>query len=138
MTIPTLSYAAVAVLMESNATEKAHKMLRLWQNWQASRILAIGNTIPPDRPGRPEKPVLLPPRDMPRRSKAGSDENKAALLHALAHIELNAIDLACDILARFAPLAAENSEKDCFSLPKDFFDDWCRVAADEARHFLLL
>jgi uncharacterized ferritin-like protein (DUF455 family) len=138
MTTTTLSNAAAAVLTETDPAQKAQKMLRYRQDWQKNRILKIGNTLPPDRPGRPEKPELLPPRDMPRRRKSGSDENKAALLHALAHIELNAIDLACDILARFAPLAAENAAAGDFSLPKDFFDDWCRVAADEARHFLLL
>jgi uncharacterized ferritin-like protein (DUF455 family) len=67
---------------------------------------------------------------MPKRRKAGSLQGKIALLHALAHIELNAIDLAWDIMARFA--------HDPFPLPRAFFDDWVGVAADEAKHFLML
>ena len=65
---------------------------------------------------------------MPRRRNLGSPAGRAALLHALAHIELNAIDLALDLLARFA---GED-------LPRAFCDDWVGVAAEEARHFMLL
>jgi len=64
---------------------------------------------------------------MPRRG-TGSRRRRFALLHALAHIELNAIDLAWDLLARFADIG----------WPAAFFDDWVGVAADEARHFRLL
>lgn len=72
--------------------------------------------------------MLLPPRDMPKRRHFGSRAGHIALLHALAHIELNAIDLAWDIVARFAGPA----------LPRDFADDWAGVAAEEAEHFALL
>jgi uncharacterized ferritin-like protein (DUF455 family) len=65
---------------------------------------------------------------MPRRRAFGSTAGRTALLHALAHIELNAIDLAWDIVARFS----------CESLPRVFFDDWAGVASDEALHFGLL
>jgi uncharacterized ferritin-like protein (DUF455 family) len=65
---------------------------------------------------------------MPRRRNFGSAASRIALLHALAHIELNAIDLAWDIVARFA----------ASGMPAAFFDDWVRVAAEEARHFQLL
>ncbi len=68
------------------------------------------------------------PRDMPRRGRGMSQTNRIALLHALAHIELNAIDLACDILARFV----------ADDLPRPFYDDWARVADEEAQHFTLL
>jgi uncharacterized ferritin-like protein (DUF455 family) len=71
---------------------------------------------------------LLPPRDMPRRRNFGSPAGRIALLHALAHIELNAIDLAWDLVARFAG----------DGLPRSFFDDWLGVAAEEAEHFALL
>ena len=71
---------------------------------------------------------VLAPRDMPRRRSAGTEASRIALLHALAHIELNAIDLAWDIIARFT------GEK----LPGAFYDDWVTVAAEEARHFELL
>jgi uncharacterized ferritin-like protein (DUF455 family) len=65
---------------------------------------------------------------MPKRRAFGSPQGRIALLHALAHIELNAIDLAWDIIARFADGA----------LPRVFFDDWTGVAAEEAGHFTLL
>jgi len=65
---------------------------------------------------------------MPKRRHLGSKTGRAALLHALAHIELNAIDLASDIVARFAGSG----------LPRAFFDDWVGIGAEEARHFQLL
>ena len=55
----------------------------------------------PERPGRPQKPDLIPPRQMPKRALT-TDKGRIALLHAIAHIELNAVDLALDIVARFA------------------------------------
>ena len=64
---------------------------------------------------------------MPRRGGGESISNRIALLHALAHIELNAIDLAWDLIARFG-----------HGMPRDFFTDWVRVADDEARHFTYL
>jgi uncharacterized ferritin-like protein (DUF455 family) len=65
---------------------------------------------------------------MPRRRNFGAPSGRVALLHALAHIELNAIDLAWDLVARFAAAG----------LPRAFFDDWLGVAAEEAEHFALL
>jgi uncharacterized ferritin-like protein (DUF455 family) len=61
--------------------------------WQEGAI-AVGAAVPPARPARPARPVLRPPRDMPKRRNFGSPTGRIALLHALAHIELNAIDLA--------------------------------------------
>ncbi len=90
--------------------------------------MAIGRATPPPRPARPERPLLRPPRDMPRRRNFGSLPGRLALLHALAHIELNAIDLAWDLIARFADTG----------LPREFFDDWQGVGAEEAEHFALL
>jgi uncharacterized ferritin-like protein (DUF455 family) len=90
--------------------------------------MTIGDATPPPRPARPDRPVLHPPRDMPRRRNFGSTAGRVALLHALAHIELNAIDLAWDIIARFRDSA----------LPHDFYDEWGGVAAEEAEHFALL
>ena len=87
--------------------------------------LAVGEAIPP---ARPERPLLLPPRDMPKRRNFGSDSGRIALLHALAHIELNAVDLAWDIVARFSGAG----------LPRGFYSDWVEVAAEEAEHFALL
>ncbi|MDQ0317705.1 ferritin-like domain-containing protein [Amorphus orientalis] len=81
----------------------------------------------PSRPGRPEKPELRAPRDMPRRS-ADSRTGHIALLHSIAHIELNAIDLAWDIVGRFADRP----------MPRAFFDDWVTVGLEESIHFELL
>ncbi len=99
-------------------------------------INRIGTAAPPDRPARPEAPSLLPPREMPKRRKAGSLAGRIALLHALAHIELNAIDLSWDILARFSAEGPENPDRGV--LTDAFFDDWLSVATDEAKHFALL
>jgi uncharacterized ferritin-like protein (DUF455 family) len=95
--------------------------------WRAGK-LAIGRVAPPVRPARPARPLLLAPRDMPKRRAGGSLAGRIALLHALAHIELNAIDLAWDIIARFG---GED-------LPRDFHDDWVTVAAEEGEHHALL
>ncbi|MGB0750132.1 MAG: ferritin-like domain-containing protein [Magnetospiraceae bacterium] len=87
-------------------------------------------SAPPDRPARPARPELLPPSRMPNRgvgdpkAKRGG---KIALIHAIAHIELNAIDLAWDAVARFGA-----------TLPPDFTADFMAVARDEAKHFALL
>jgi uncharacterized ferritin-like protein (DUF455 family) len=80
---------------------------------------------PPGIPGRPERPALVAHTRLKPRS-AMTREGRAALLHALAHIELNAIDLALDICWRFD------------SLPEDFYRQWLQVAREEALHFELL
>ncbi|WP_411035837.1 ferritin-like domain-containing protein [Shinella sp. BYT-45] len=81
----------------------------------------------PARPGRPEKPELIPPKHMEKRS-LHTVKGRIALLHALAHIELNAVDLALDIVARFT------TER----VPHSFFDGWMQVAFEEAKHFRLI
>jgi uncharacterized ferritin-like protein (DUF455 family) len=96
--------------------------------WRSGDIQDVGRADAPGRPGRPDKPVLRPPREVPKRRISAAPEGRVALLHALAHIELNAIDLACDIVFRF-------TEE---SLPRAYYDDWVRVADEEAKHFLLL
>jgi len=90
--------------------------------------MALGQVVPPPRPARPERPLLRPPKEMAKRRAFGSRAGRIALIHALAHIELNAIDLAWDLVARFAGQG----------LPRAFFDDWVDVAAEEACHFELL
>jgi len=100
---------------------------RLWRE----RRLALGpaSTAPimPDRPGRPPRPQLLPPRAMARRS-AFDRKGRVALLHSLAHIELNAVDMTWDLIGRFAHAP----------LPRAYLDDFVRVGCEEARHFQLL
>ncbi len=76
-------------------------------------------------PGRPDRPRLVPPRELPHRG-LGSEEGRAALVHAVAHIEFNAINLAWDAVYRFR------------GMPDDYYRDWASVAHDEARHFTML
>ncbi len=99
----------------------------------AAGTLPLGDAAPPLRPARPERPVLRPPREMAKRRNFGSTAGRIALLHALAHIELNAIDLGWDIIARFAGARFAGGV-----LPRRLFDDWVAVAAEEAAHFALL
>jgi len=134
----SLCDAALNVINTPDATQKAHLSRGMAEKWRGGELPRIGlcPTIP-DRPARPDKPELCDPLNMPKRGKAGSAKSKIALLHALAHIELNAIDLAWDIMARFAYLSEDNAPEG-FSLPRAFFDDWVKVADDEAKHFLML
>lgn len=99
----------------------------LWADWTAGRVdpAATAARVPIDAPGRPAAPRLMAPRELPRRS-VESAQGRAALVHALAHIEFNAINLALDAAHRFA------------SLPLAYYGDWLRVADEEARHFGLL
>lgn len=124
----TLSQAARQVLLTVDADEKCQKSRRVAALWRDGYIDMIGAASAPERPGRPENPALLEPSAVPRRKINRGTAGRIALLHALSHIELNAVDLAWDIIVRFA-------EAD---LPRAFFDDWVSVADDEARHFTLL
>eukprot|EP00250_Pteridium_aquilinum_P006765 c16609_g1_i1 orf=511-1410(-) len=83
----------------------------------------------PQRPARPDWVQLIAPQSMPKLGKGGSLHSRQALLHSLVHIESWAIDLSWDIIARFGKAAA---------MPKEFFDDFVKVAEDEARHFRML
>src|SRR3546814_17326886 len=94
------------------------------RNWRLGRLAHVVDTVLPDRPARPEKPELLPPSHMPKRGKGGSDRARVAMLHALAHIEFVAIDLAFDLVGR---LGAE--------FGPEFADDWLRVGAAEGVQF---
>lgn len=122
----TLTDAAVAVLTTAKPAEKTRLSRVYAAAWASGDISEVGNTPLPDRPARPDAPPLLPPRDMPRRGTGPG--RRTALLHALAHIELTAVDLAWDITARFHAEA----------LPKAFYDDWVQVALEEALHFDML
>lgn len=134
----TLYDAALIVLNTSAPHEKAEKTQAFADRWFNDDTIVVGQgSDVPDRPARPEKPEVRPPNEMPKRLKGGSRKNKIALLHALAHIELNAIDLAWDIMARFAHYCDENG-KEGFALPRQFYSDWMKVANDEAKHFLML
>lgn len=118
---------ALEALQCSDPIEKAQACQRLWQSItdQAITIGPLKHTCAPSQPGRPVKPEMVPPGQVPRR-RLGSPEGRAALIHAIAHIEFNAINLALDATLRFA------------DMPAAFYHDWLSVAADEAKHFLLL
>ena len=125
----SLAAACRRILTTPEPREKAAIARHVAENWRHGK-LARDSEAPtdwPDRPARPLRPELLPPRDMPRRKMSGQTGRKAQL-HALAHIELNAIDLAFDLIGRFVNAPLED----------DFISDWIRVGADEARHFLML
>ena len=76
-------------------------------------------------PGRPLRPELVAPQQVPRRAMS-TQQGRRSLLHALAHIEFNAINLALDIMWRFP------------DMPEAFYRDWCKVAVEEAEHFSML
>lgn len=122
-------FARAIVCAESPAEKMqfAKDAARAWQARQLSKGRLGGKTAMPDRPGRPERPHLLAPRDMPKRSAKGA-RGRLALIHSLAHIELNAIDLTWDLIGRFIDEP----------MPRSFFDDWVQVGLEEAKHFGLL
>lgn len=127
----TLSDLAVEVLNTADGREKTAKSLAAAELWNASVAagdpLPIGNATPPDQPARPAHPELLPPNQVPRR-RTGTEKGRIALLHAITHIELNAVDMHWDIIPRFAHV----------KMPRGYLDDWVRAAAEESKHFNLL
>jgi len=125
--VPALLESAVAVLETADPAAKAAASHRAAEAWRAGAA-SVGSAMPPDRPARPDRPLLLVPKEMPKRKAGGNAAKRVALLHALAHIELNAIDLAWDLIARFGKE----------EMPREFFDDWVKVADEEALHFELL
>ncbi|MEK2602205.1 ferritin-like domain-containing protein [Burkholderia arboris] len=120
--------AALDALRVSEPAAKAAQVRALHEAWRAGRAEIVASrelSEPADLPGHPARPPLVEPRQLQRRSMR-SPEGRAVLLHALAHIEFNAINLALDAVWRFA------------GLPDAFYADWLKVAAEEAYHFTLL
>jgi uncharacterized ferritin-like protein (DUF455 family) len=124
---PTLAAGAVEILATADPAAKAGLAHELAGAWRRGAI-EPGTAEPLDRPARPERPLLLAPKEMPKRKAGPGLARRIALLHALAHIELNAIDLAWDLIARFASP----------ELPRGFYDDWVEVGDQEAAHFELV
>ena len=93
----TISYAIVAALETANLHEKVHATRNIVATCQANHYAKLGRTPPPDRPARSAKPSLLPLRGVPRRRITAGNAGRVALLHAIAQIELNAIDRALDM-----------------------------------------
>lgn len=127
-TAPELRQAALYWLAECDAVRKAGGVRRLAKAWAAGEMaldaeaaLVAIQTIP----GHPEKPELVSPHAVKRRAMH-TPEGRAAMIHALVHIEFNAINLALDAVWRFP------------GMPCEYYADWLRVADDEALHFTLL
>ncbi len=123
--VTSLAAAACRILTAADPQAKvvlSGKVARAWTHG----LLSLGEHPPPDRPARPLRPALLPPGRVARRKISRGPKGRTALLHAIAHIELNAIDLAWDLVARFS------------GLPRAFYDDWVAIAAEEAKHFGLV
>ena len=132
MTAPTLLQRACGVLETAPPRDKAAAARETARLWRAGD-LALGDTVEvPERPARPAEPVGVPPGKVPRR-RLNSLAGRSALMHAIAHIEFNAIDLAFDMVVRFArdPLI-EDAERDAF------VTDWIGVGDDESRHFTMV
>ena len=123
-----LRQSALNWLTATEPTRKAEGVIGLQKAFLANEValdaeihLAEVSNIP----GRPALPKLVPPKELKKRSMR-TLEGRAALIHALAHIEFNAINLALDAIWRFAGMSA------------DYYKDWLKVAAEEAYHFSLL
>ena len=123
-----LRHSALNWLTATEPTTKANGVIGLQKLFLAGEVAldtAIQLTENANIPGRPQKPTLVPPKELKKRSMR-TPEGCAALIHALAHIEFNAINLALDAVWRFA------------DMPTTYYRDWLKVAAEEAYHFSLL
>jgi len=132
--IRDLYVSAERILMCPDPVEKALSSIQLSKDWSALsadeqlRALSLASLSVVrnlESPGRPDLPELVDARFLPRRGM-GSDAGRLGLIHSLAHIEFNAINLALDAVYRFR------------QQPIDYYSDWLRVASDEGEHFLLL
>ena len=127
----SLAEMGANVLNTADGRAKTALSLQYAQAWQEGRaagnMLEIGSAPAPDHPARPKAPRLCAPKDVAKR-KPGSPDGRIALLHAVAHIELNAVDLHWDIIVRFSKTR----------LPTGFFDDWVQAASEESKHFNLI
>jgi uncharacterized ferritin-like protein (DUF455 family) len=123
----TVGEAIRAALLTAEPRAKVMAAREVARDWRLGRLaFAFGEPMP-DRPARPVAPELLPPARMPKRKKGGSQRNRIALWHSLAHIEFVAIDLALDMAGRFGA-----------ELGEAFVSDFLAVAAEEAMHFALI
>lgn len=121
-----LRNAALNCLLIEDATEKAHQTRHLAAQCAQQDFHISGDLLAvPAIPGRPAKPDLVAPKDLPRR-RNNKLTGHASLIHAITHIEFNAINLALDALARFE------------GMPENYYADWLQVADEEAKHFLWL
>ena len=114
-------------LMIKDPYQKADEAKRLYQDFENNEVAIQSFDAPVSVtvPGRPSRPELVHPRDVPKRGFK-SRQGLLRLAHAVAHIEFNAINLALDAVYRFR------------DMPQEFYSDWLKIAAEEAKHFLLL
>lgn len=123
----SLFHRARACLLSTDVDEKLAMTRTVATAWHAGE-LALAGWTPAEHvveAGHPSRPSLVDPKQLPRRSLA-TQEGRLALIHAIAHIEFNAINLAWDAVQRFP------------DLPADYYRDWIQVASEEAEHFTLL
>ena len=123
----SVAKAVRSALLTAGPVEKAMAARKVAREWRLGKLDWAFDETMPDRPAWPESPELLPPSQMPRRGKGGTERGRIALWHALCHIEFVAIDLALDMAGRFGE-----------AMGKEFVGDFLSVAADEAMHFALL
>ncbi len=125
----SLAEGAYNALISCELDEKIQLTNEMASAWEERKLSLVDSKRikAPQRPGRPNKPILISPSEVKKRPLT-SAKGRLALIHAIAHIELNAIDLALDIIVRFA------REK----MPRSFYDGWVMVAKEEAKHFTLL
>jgi len=123
---------AQAVLLAQTPDAKVHAARELALAWESNKTVSTLKRGLGDRPNRPDKPEMVDPRTIPRKG-LGKVEGRIALLHAVAHIEFNAIDLAADMICRFS---TDDLIKN--HMKEEFVSDWILVCADEARHFELV
>jgi uncharacterized ferritin-like protein (DUF455 family) len=123
----TVAQAARSVLLAAEPKAKVQAARAAARAWRRGVLSHAFDVAMPDSPARPARPELLAPSRMPKRGRGGSERGRIAMLHALAHIEFSAIDLAFDLAGRFGA-----------GFPRSFVDDWFAVGADEAMHFALL
>jgi len=123
-----LHAAARRCLEATDPADKLRLTFDAWAALQAGTLAADPASPPPEPigpPGRPARPRLVPSRELAQRG-LGTEAGRAALVHAIAHIEFNAIDLAWDAIYRFR------------GKPDAYYLDWASCANDEARHFSML
>ena len=127
MTTHDLFTAAARCLAETDPLTKLRLTRQALTDWEAVRLALNASSTEPvaDAAGRPARLELVPPRQLVAR-KLSSRDGRAAMIHAVAHIEFNAINLAWDAVQRFR------------DLPAAFHADWIRIAAEEAEHFALI
>lgn len=120
--------AAKRCLDATDPAEKLRLTHAVWEGLESGALHPDSGAPEPEpisAPGRPARPQLVPQRQVPHRG-LGTPEGRAALVHAVAHIEFNAINLAWDAVYRFR------------GMPAEYYRDWASCANDEARHFALL